>query len=202
MLGILLYWKTLKGGVKYLRGHQELRILMFDYVLVGTLAFFMIWVYQLILQSYNVSLGWFGFVHAAIVVGEICVLNNVGRIEKWFGGKKNYLTYSALLVGGLFLVLAFVPNLVVAILSIFLIGAFGLTRKSIFSSYLNKFIESHNRATVLSVIAMMYSLSMAIINIVLGRIVDWDLQIGLIIVGVGIILFTLVSKLEEEHLID
>ncbi len=196
------YWKTLNEGVKYLRGHKVLQILAFDYVVVGTLAFFLIWVYQVILQDYNVSLGWFGLVHAGIVIGEILVLNNVSRIEKLFGGKKNYLTYSALLVGVLFLFLAFVPNIYIVVLSIFFIGAFGLTRKHLFSSYLNKFIESHNRATVLSVIAMFYSFSMAVINVILGRIVDWDLQVGLIIVGVTIIVFTLFSRLEEEHLID
>jgi MFS family permease len=196
------YWKTLKGGVKYLRGHRELRVLLFDYVIVGTLAFFMIWVYQVILQSYDVPLVWFGVIHAGIVVGEIIVLTNVERIEKLFGGKKKYLTNSAFMIGGLFLVLAFYRNLYVAVVCLFVIGAFGLTRKSIFSSYLNKFIESHNRATVLSVIAMVYSLSMATIDIILGRIVDWNLQIGLGIVGGAIILFTLVSKLEEEHLID
>jgi len=196
------YWKTLKGGVKYLREHKELRILMFDYVLIGTLAFFMIWVYQVILQSYNVPLGWFGFIHAGIIVGEILVLNNIERIEKLFGGKKNYLTYSAFIVGALFLVLAFVPNVYLAVVSVFFVGAFGLTRKTIFSSYLNKFIESHNRATVLSVIAMFYSLSMAVIDVVLGAVVDWNLTVGLAVVGFAIILFAFLSRLEEEHLID
>jgi len=196
------YWATLKDGVKYLRGHKELRILMFDYVFIGTLAFFMIWVYQVVLQSYSVPLGWFGFIHAGIIIGEILVLNNIERIEKWFGGKRNYLIYSAFIVGVLFLGLAFIKNLYVAILCIFLIGAFGMTRKNVFSSYLNKFIESHNRATVLSVVAMAYSLSMAIIDVVLGAVVDWSLTFGLAVVGVAILLFVFFSELKEEHLID
>lgn len=196
------YWDTLKASIKYFREHKELRILTFDYVSVGTLAFFIIWVYQLILQNYNVSLGWFGFIFAGIIAGEILVLNNIERIEKWFGGKRNYLIYSAFIVGVLFLVLAFVPNVYVAIVSIFLIGAFGLTRKNIFSSYLNKFIESHNRATVLSVIGMIYSFSMAIINVLLGAIVDWNITVGLATVGGAMLLFTFFSKLEEEHLLD
>lgn len=196
------YWKTLRGGVKYLGGHRELRILMFDYIVIGTLAFFIIWVYQVILQDYNLSIGWFGFVHGAIVVGEIIVLNNIERIEKLFGSKKNYLTYSSVIIGLLFLVLAFVRNIYIAVFSIFLIGSFGLTRKNLFSSYFNKFIESHNRATVLSVISMFYSLSMAILDIVLGAIVDWDLKVGLILVGVSIIVASLISGMKEEHLLD
>ena len=196
------YWKTLKGGLRYLRGHRELRILMFDYIIVGTLAFFIIWVYQVILQDYNIAIGWFGFVHSVIVVGEIIVLNQIERIEKWFGGKKNYLSYSAVMIGILFLVMAFVKNLYVSILCIFLIGAFGLTRKNLFSSYLNKFIESHNRATVLSVISMFYALSMAILDIILGVVVDWNLKVGLIIVGVAIIIASIFSKMKEEHLLD
>ena len=196
------YIETLKGGFDYLKGHRVLRILMLDYIVVGALSFFLVWVYQLVLQLYGVPLGWFGFVHAGILIGEILVLTNVSRIEKIFRGKKNYLTYSAFLVGALFLVLAFVNNLYVAIASIFLIGAFGVTRIELYRSYLNKFIESHNRATVLSFIAMGYSLGLAVIDIVLGRVVDWNLSIGLAIVGGAIILFTLFSRLEEEHLID
>ena len=196
------YFKTLKGGVKYLRGHKTLRILMVDYIVIGTLAFFLVWVYQVILQSYNVPIGWFGFVLVGILTGEIFVLNNVGRIEKLFGGKRKYLNYSGFLVGVLFLVMALVRNLYVALACIFLIGALGLTRKELYGSYLNKFIESHNRATVLSVIAMFYSLSMAVIDVALGAIVDWNLHIGLGIVGGLIILFSVFSKLEEEHLID
>lgn len=196
------YLKTLRGGIKYLRGHRTLRILMIDYIAIGTLAFFMIWVYQLILQSYDVSIGWFGFVLSVIIVGEIIVLNNIKYIERIFGGKRKYLNYSAFLVGVLFLVLAFVNNIYMALVSIFLIGAFGLTRKNLYSSYLNKFIESHNRATVLSVIAMGYSFSMAVIDIILGRIIDWNLQFGLAIVGGAIILFSIFSKLEDGHLID
>jgi MFS family permease len=161
-----------------------------------------IWVYQVILQDYNIAIGWFGFVHGAIVVGEIIVLNQIERIEKWFGGKKNYLSYSAVMIGILFLVMAFVKNLYVSILCIFLIGAFGLTRKNLFSSYLNKFIESHNRATVLSVISMFYALSMAILDIILGVVVDWNLKVGLIIVGVAIIIASIFSKMKEEHLLD
>jgi MFS family permease len=196
------YLKTLEGGIKYLRGHKELRILMFDYIIIGTLAFFIIWVYQVILQDYNLSIRWFGFVHGAIVVGEIIILNNVERIEKMFGGKKNYLTYSSIIMGFLFLVLAFVRNIYIALFSIFLIGSLGLTRKNLFSSYLNKFIESHNRATVLSVIAMFYSLSMATLDIVLGVLIDWNLKVGLIVVGVAIVVASLVSNMKEEHLLD
>lgn len=196
------YLATLRDGVKYLRGHKSLRILMVDHIGVGTLAFFMIWIYQLVLQDYGVAIGYFGFIHAGIVVAQIIVLNNIARLEKIFGGKKKYLNYSAFLVGALFLVLALVDNVYVAVMSLFLIGAFGMTRKSLYGNYMNKFIESHHRATVLSVIAMGYSFSMAIIDVILGRIVDWNLEFGLGLVGALVILFSVFSKLEDEHLLD
>ena len=196
------YWSTLRNGIKYLRGHKELKILLFNHVAIGTLPFFLIWVYQVILQNYNVPVGVFGFVHAFIVVGEILVLTWIIKLEKFFGGKKKYLVRSAILLSLLFLAMAFINNVYVALACIFLIGAFGLTRKQVFLSYFNKFIESHNRATVLSVVSMVYGFVQAVLYIILGKLIDFNLTVGLVVVGIGILLATIFSKVEEEHLID
>lgn len=196
------YIETLVGGISYLRKHEHLKVLIFDYVPTAVLSFFMIWTYQVILQSYDVAVGLFGFVHAGIVIGEILVLNNFKFLERICKGKRNYLRKSAILVGVLFLVVALVDSLIVAIIGIFLIGAFGLTRKQLYQSYLNKHIESHNRATVLSAVSMIYNFSMAISNVIFGRIVDWDLGIGLAAIGILIVGFTFFSKIEEDLLVD
>lgn len=196
------YFETFKDGFLHIAKHKQLRELIFDYVPTAVLAFFMIWVYQVVLDSYGVAIGWFGFVHAGIVIAEILLLHFFTNIENWFGGKRKYLKVSAFVVGGLFLVLAFVRNLYVAIFCFLVIGALGLTRKNIYTNYLNKFIESHNRATVLSTVSMIYSLAMAVNNVILGRLIDYNLTLGLAVVGVAIILFNLFSRIDDRHLID
>jgi len=67
---------------------------------------------------------------------------------------------------------------------------------------LNKYIESHNRATVLSSISMMSKLSRAIAYPIIGLLVEQSLTMTLVILGFALIIVSLISKVEEEHLID
>ncbi|MBT4651757.1 MFS transporter [Candidatus Woesearchaeota archaeon] len=196
------YLKTIKEGINYFRRHKELRTLTFDYVPIAVLAFFMIWTYQVVLEKFAVSIALFGLVHAGITIVEIIVLNNFVSLEKIFNGKRNYLYFSAFIVGGGFILVALAPNVYIALAGISLISAFGLTRRPLYQNYLNKFIESTNRATVLSTISMIYSFTMAISNIIFGRLVDWNLEITLIIIGGLILALAAASKLEEGLLRD
>jgi predicted MFS family arabinose efflux permease len=54
------YLATLMGGVRYFRQHRTLRILAFDGISIGSLAFLMIWIYQPLLKELNVPLVYFG----------------------------------------------------------------------------------------------------------------------------------------------
>jgi MFS family permease len=194
--------ETVVEGFTYLRDHKELKILMLDYVSIGSIVFFIIWVYQVLLTEYGVSIKYFGFIHAAIVLSQMGILHSVTHIERIVGGKRNYLVYTAYLVGILFLVLAFATNVYMLIVLIILISAFGLTRKSLYSSYLNKHIESHHRATVFSFISMAFSLILAISNVIFGKLTDINSSYPLILVGTLILIIAFTSKIKEEHLID
>ena len=72
----------------------------------------------------------------------------------------------------------------------------------LFQSYMNKYIESHNRATVISTISMLSSLVSAVMYPLVGLMVEWSLDYSFIIIGTLIIVCTMVSKIEEGHLID
>lgn len=196
------YFKILISGVKYLKEHKILKILAFDFITLHIIAFFIIWVNQFILQNYNVSITWFGFVQAAIILGEMIVLNSFVKLEKVVGGKKKYLILTAVIVIVSYLVVAMTKNVYITIVAVILIGSFGITRKPLFASYFNKYIDSHNRATVLSAISMVLSLVTTVFNIVFGRLVDWNFRYALTIMAVLLIVFTILSKTREEHLID
>ncbi len=196
------YLKTFKRGFSYFRCHKILRIMAIDYISISTLAFFLIWVYQVKLQALNIDIGKFGFVHSAIVIVQILVLNTFVKFEKLFGGKKKYLFYSAILTGAGFIIIGLAQSFVIVILGILLAAAFGLTRKPLFNSYMNKYITSNERATVLSTISMFYMLTMAVIDIILGYFVDLNLAYTLVAVGLIIIGLSIISKIEEEYLID
>lgn len=196
------YSKTLKKGMQYFKEHRILKMLAFEYISISTLVFFLIWVYQVKLQELNVEIGLFGFVHAAMVIVQIFILQSFTGLEKLIGGKKRYLLISAVITGLAFILVAFSKTVPVAIAGILVASAFGLTRKPLIQNYLNKFINSGERATVLSTISMIYMFVMSIIYIVLGYFADLNLQYTLAFIGLAIILFSLISKVEESHLRD
>ena len=140
--------------------------------------------------------------YSAIGLVQIIILNNFYSLEKIFGGKRKYLLLSAVLTGIGFIIIAISSTITMALFGMLMAGAFGLTRKPLFHSYLNKYIQSGERATVLSTISMFYSFSAAIINIVLGYFVDLNIGYTLVVIGLFIITLGIISKLEEEHLID
>jgi len=196
------YFKILKTGLKYFRKHKILKILTIDYVAIITLSFFMIWVYQIILKNLNFPLEYYGFVHAAIVAAEVLILNSVIKIEIALNSKKKYILFSSLLVGLCYIVLAFSFNVYVAIVCMLLIGGFGMTMKPLFYSYMNKYIDSENRATILSAVSMSRSIVAGLTNVVFGYLVDWNVSYTLFGIGLITIIFALVSRLEDKHLKD
>jgi len=196
------YFSMVKDGIQYFRHHRILQILAFDAVSIGSLSFFIIWTYQPLLQSLGVAIIFFGFINAAMTGAQILVMNNLERLERLVGSKRRYLAVSSIIPGIGFValgVIAWVPGVISLLL---IICAFGLTRYVLFQSYFNKHIESHNRATVISTISMLNSIVQAVIYPVVGVLVEWSLPRTLIIIGVAMIICTLISRIQEEYLID
>jgi MFS family permease len=81
-------------------------------------------------------------------------------------------------------------------------GGFGLSRVPLFQSYMNKYIPSSERATILSTISMFRRFALVIVNPIVGFLVDWSFNYTLIILGVTAVIFSFISKIEEDHLLD
>jgi len=196
------YFRILVNGMKYFKNHRTLKILAFDKISIWVLSFMLVWMYQPLLQSLGLSIAFFGLVHAGIAGMEIVVSRNFDFFERIVGSKLGYLFFSSLIAGIGFIMLGSFNYLPLAIIMMVLVGGFGLTRKAIFSSYLNKHIESHNRATVLSTISMIEKLSSFLIYPIVGFMVDWSLNYSFIIIGSLILISAIVSRVEEGMLID
>lgn len=196
------YFKTMIEGGRYLKDHKILQILAFDFISISALSFFIVWIYQVVLGRLNVPIQWFGFVCAMMTILEVMVLNNFSKLERLFGGKRNYTFITALIIGVSFIIMGVTKNVVLAIIVISLIAAFGLTRGTLFQNYMNKHIESHNRATVLSLISMLYNFSLALLNVIWGYMVDWNMTVTLVLIGSMTIVLALFSRVEESYLLD
>jgi MFS family permease len=196
------YIEIMKKGVTYFLKNKTLRILAFDSVSFSILSFFIIWLYQLILMQFGLPLSYFGLVNSIAVVFEIIILNKFQALENILGSKRNYLFLSALVVGIGYCLLSISSNIIFSIVSIVFLFGFGLTRKSVFLNYMNKYIESEKRATVISTITMMDGLGRAIIYPLVGLLVQFSLNITLLVLGISVIIISMFSKVEEHMLID
>jgi MFS family permease len=196
------YLKILSSGVKYFAGHRILKILTLDMVVVNALSFMIIWFYQQLLIRSGVDIVYFGVVHSAMAVGQILIISNFGVLERILGRKKRLLFFSAIAAGCLFILLGLTTLAAVVIPAIILAAGFGLSRGPLFTSYMNKFIPSNKRATILSTTSMFRTFSIVIANLTAGTLAGWSVSNSLMILGAVIIIFSFFSKIREEDLID
>jgi len=196
------YLNILKSGIKSFYKNKILRILAFDMISISAIAYFMIWLYQPLLQRADLDIKYFGIVHALFVLTQIIVMNNYERLEKLFGSKKRLIFAGAFSTGLFFIIGGLTSYLPLVLVVIIIGGGIGMSREPLFASYMNKHIKSSNRATVLSSITMIRKFILIIVNPAVGFMVDWSLGYTLIILGTLAIVFSFVSRVEEDYLID
>ena len=197
------YIKILRDGISFFSGHKILKVLALDLVVVAALAWMMIWLFQPLLKESGVPVLYYGFVHAGFVLAQIFVLNKISQTERLFGGRKNFLFFSTILTGTAFLLSGITKIIPLVLLSIFVIGAFGLTRRPVMDSYVNKYIPTAKRATILSTISMLRGMIIAALYLVVGFAVDrFSLSYTLLAIGGLLVAFAFFSKIEEKMLKD
>ena len=196
------YRKILVDGVKYFWRCKILKMLTLDMVIVFAFAWIIIWFYQALLKNAGVDIAYFGIVHAFMSLSQIMVINNFLRLEKWLGSKKRLLFISAFLTGVFFILLGVTSFAPLVIAGIILCAGFGLSRGPLFSSYMNRYIPSDKRATILSTTSMLRTFSIVVVNSISGLLADWSIPNTLLLLGTAAIVFSFLSKIKEEDLID
>ena len=171
-------------------------------VSIWIIAFLLIWFWQKLFMNAGVDIKFYGVIHAIFVLSQIFIIKKYSFFEKIFRSKKGLLLYSAIIMG-IFYIIGGLTLSVPILLSVVIIGGgFGLAREPLYQSYLNKYIPSNKRATVLSTISMIWTLSLAIIYPLAGYMADWSLPYTMIILGSAAILLSAFSRVEEDMLID
>lgn len=194
------YIHILKEGMKFFYRHKILKILAIDMILISVIAYFMIWLSQPIMTKAGISIAYFGFVSALMVATEILIMNNYEKFESILKSKKKLIFISALITGLMFIIAGLTSIIPIILIAIIFGGGFGLSRRPLLISYMNKYIPSDKRATVLSTVSMFRSLTLTIANPIVGYAVDHSLNYTLIGLGAIAIIFSLISKVEERHL--
>ncbi|MDP3998531.1 MAG: MFS transporter [bacterium] len=194
------YLEIVRNGFSFFRGHKTLRLLALDAIIVASAAYFVIWLYQPLFISLNIPIFYFGFFHALLVGSEIIIAANFVRLEKLFGSGKAYLRFTAIVTSVVFILTAAFPNFITVTLFIIIAGGFGLTRMELMSAYMNRFIPSEQRATVLSSISMFRRFVLVFLNPAIGFTADHSLRLALLTVGLLPLLVFFFSPVEQEML--
>ncbi len=189
----------IKESMMFIKTHKKLRPLIIDSILGSTLLFYITWLYQVMLKNSNADIGIYGWVSAGINIFAIILLGQILHLERIFG-KKNMIRMTLLIPGFAFIASAFTINLTITIVLICFIMGFWEIRGPLFSSYFNNYIPSSNRATILSTILMMGRILTALLNIVVGGMMDWSIKGTLITLGVCTIILAIFSNIDEKNL--
>lgn len=190
------YPMIIKQAWGFFRSHPQLRWLALNAVMVDAAAYFVIWLYQPLLIKQQISVVFFGWIHALMLGIETLVSHNYKMLESWFGSERNYFRYTAWMTAAAFFVVAIWPTLPVIVLFAIVAGGFGLTRFTLLTAAMNRFIPSENRATVISAISMVDKLGLALVNPTIGFIADRSLQGALMFVALLPLSLLLLPKTE------
>jgi DHA3 family tetracycline resistance protein-like MFS transporter len=194
------YLKVLKSGFKELRRNTILRILAFEMIITESIVFFLIWTYQIYLEALSFQLVFFGLVSASMTVIQIFFNNIVPKLTTKLKNKTRFLQVYTLIPGLGYILMALIFYIPISVPLILTIIGFGFSRSIIFVKGINKQIETNNRATVLSTINMAASLIRTILYPLIGFLVMWNLGITFVLLGTVIIIFAIISRIENEYL--
>lgn len=194
------YISILREGGRFFVKSPVLMLLTAELALTNALAWGLIWLFQPLLADAGLPVAYYGVVHAAACIGQICFLSNVERLEGLLGSKRALLVAATIITGGAFALLGMIGHLAVVTVLIVVGFTFSLPRITIFSAYMNRYIPSNKRATVLSLTSMCRTLAIVVINPVIGLLADWSVAYTMIILGVGLMAVGFTSRIEERHL--
>ena len=191
---------TLRQGYTFLLQHKTLRLLALDSIVVSTAGYFALWLYQPLLQHLGVAITIFGLFQVLLTGTQIIASHNFTFLEKLFGSAKGYLQFSALATGLSFILVALFPNIITVILFILLAGGLGMSRSTLVSSYMQRYIPSEQRATVLSSVSTFSRLAITLCNPIVGLLATHSLQLAALLLGIFPLVLFFFSPIENEML--
>jgi MFS family permease len=177
------YLRLLSGGLHHFRSAPALRALALDQVACGTVAWLVIWLYQLQLARVGVPLAGYGVVHAAMGLAQIALLSRLASVERAVGGRAHLARITAIVPPLAMLGLAAATGVPASIALIVAAAAAGLGRPPLFSGPINRLIPSERRATVLSAVSAARTLAVAMVYPAVGAILDRSLVAALVLLG-------------------
>ncbi|MBU4246123.1 MAG: MFS transporter [Nanoarchaeota archaeon] len=193
------YFRIIAESISYIQNHPKLRPLVIDSILGGTMLYYILWLYQVMLANSGAEIFQYGWISAGMNIFAILLLSQIARLDAFFG-KRNLIRATVLIPGIAFIAGAFTQNFAITIILIFAIMGFRGLRTPLFSSYFNIHIPSGKRATMLSAISMLGRFLAAALNLAVGIMMDWSVQGTMVSIGAVLLILGIFSGVRETDL--
>ncbi len=140
--------------------NKQLRYLLIWIGLIYGLNNIALWFYQIYFDTAWLSIVYFGFLFASFQIIAWLSWKYAHKIEEFLGQKKSIVLMLVLMGISYLLMWQFI--LIIWFLFVFLQQFVRWFSMVVFTDYINKLIDSENRATILSIQSMLYRLSYAV----------------------------------------
>jgi MFS family permease len=163
-------------GLKTLFAHTDLRAYVLNAVTISAVTFFAFWFYQPAGLRAGLKVSHLGILAAGFNLFSTLLLTNVRTLERTFG-IRHLLLFSALLPAVMFISLGFVHRLA------FVVPAFKMVRMPILNAFINRHIESENRATVISSVSLLERFVAFLLYPFVGLLADASIDYAMFFLG-------------------
>lgn len=192
------YLKIGISGLAYLFKHPYLKRITLNAMLVYLPAYFLVWLYQPLLQQLLFPIIYFGIVRAVFSLSSLMSTWNLTYTEKLFGSTNRFLFISGILSIIPIFLLALFPSVPMIFVAIILVSAFSVARFSRLNAINHHYIPSDRRATILSGISMLQRILFVVLNPVVGFMADISISLSLLFIGLIALLGLIILKLPHD----
>lgn len=190
--------EILKAGVGLLRSHTALRRLALLAILAAPLLNPLLSIYQPYFVLAGITPFWLGIARGGGSVVGMVSSRYAYRVDTLLGAKRGLLVVT-LGPGVLYLLMTVVYHPVFSAVLFWMAYGWARLNEPLFQQYLNRHIESKNRATVLSLISMVGGIHQALIGLAVGWVADIQFGYGFLLMGWLVVGFSLILRVDEQH---
>ncbi len=191
-------YKLVRDGLHLIRTNRSLQRIIVLSLLTTPFINYLLNFYPPYFVKANVSGYFFGITLAVASLTGACASRYAYLLEKLLGVKKGVLL-AVISPGLLYFLLSAVYHPILSIVLVVLSYSSMYIQKPIFTDYLNRHIESKNRATVLSLINVAGGLYVALMGLLIGYLADISLSYSFVFMGGLITVSAVCVRISEAH---
>ena len=195
-------WQIFRKGLETIKGNKGLKRIIIDSIILSVIAYYSIWLWQSRLMDLGVDMAYFGLIHAGMIIIQIILLNMIQPLEKLLRSKKALVILTGVGMGGGFILFGITNNVGFVITGILLAAGLRMSRRTFMTNYMQKHIDSGQRATTLSTVSMARMFLIMCINPIVGYLTEYSITGVLLGLGTLAILWSLCTPVKESYLED